>query len=339
VKQTQKIEGRVGLFRVPLEVEVATAAGSKRFPITVSKPGETFAFDVDGPPRMVLFDAGDHVLKSVDFKKSAQEWVYQLQHAETVPDRADAAKALGEFKNSDDVVAALGHTALQDAFWGVRVEALRALGRIAGASAQKQILAALSNEQPWVRQVAVELMRDFTGDASVASRLDSISREDKAYRVRAAALASLAQQKPANGRQVLEAAAATDSPDDRLRVAALRAMGALGDDRAVPVLLQWSATGKSFPVRTAAIASLGRLDRANEAVTQRLIAYLAEPYRGVRSATIAALGQRGDPAAIAPIESLLKSGELSQSLEDAAQGVVSRLAKIAADRETKPHQD
>src|SRR6266481_4732116 len=37
VKQTQKIEGRVGLFRVPVEVEITTATGPKLYNVTVSK--------------------------------------------------------------------------------------------------------------------------------------------------------------------------------------------------------------------------------------------------------------------------------------------------------------
>ena len=50
VRQTQKVEGRVGLFRVPIEVAITTASGEKLFPIEVSKAEETFSFPVDGPP-------------------------------------------------------------------------------------------------------------------------------------------------------------------------------------------------------------------------------------------------------------------------------------------------
>ncbi len=70
VKQTQKVEGRVGLFRVPVDVAITTAGGEKVFPIEVSKAEETFSFAVDGPPLMVLFDKGDKILKSLDFQKS-----------------------------------------------------------------------------------------------------------------------------------------------------------------------------------------------------------------------------------------------------------------------------
>jgi len=335
VKQTQELEGHVRVFRVPVEIEITTAAGRKSFPADIKQASETFTFSVEGPPRLVLFDKGNKILKSVEFRKDPQEWMYQLKNAESVPDRLDAARALGEVKNNGEVVAALGETARRDAFWGVRVESLRALGRIAGPAAQKQIVAALGDERPWVRQVVVELMGTFKDDATLADRLKTIFREDKAYRVRAEALASFARQKPAAGLALLKAAAATDSPDDRLRIAALRAMATLGDDQAVPVLLEWSATGRPFPVRVAAITSLGRLDRKNKAITRRLIACLLENYRSVRSATISALGERGDPDAVAPLEALLKSGELSPGQEALARGVLDRLKQAAAAGEKK----
>ena len=140
VKQTQKVEGHVGLFRVPVDVAVTTASGEKLFPIEVSKADETFSFPVDGPPLMVLFDKGDKILKSVDFQKTPEEWIRQLRTAPDVPDRADAAVALGNLRDNEAAANALGEAAQHDKFWGVREEALRALGRINSSPARKQVL-------------------------------------------------------------------------------------------------------------------------------------------------------------------------------------------------------
>ena len=67
---------------------------------------------------MIIFDKGNKILKSVEFKREPAALIYQLKHAETVPDRADAAKALGEVKGNADAVAALGEAARSDAFLG-----------------------------------------------------------------------------------------------------------------------------------------------------------------------------------------------------------------------------
>src|ERR1017187_722639 len=93
VKQSQKVEGRVGLFHASINVSITTSSGEKLFPIEVSKADETVSFPVDGPPLMVLFDKGDKILKSVDFQKPPEEWIRQLRTAPDVPDRAEIGRA------------------------------------------------------------------------------------------------------------------------------------------------------------------------------------------------------------------------------------------------------
>jgi len=311
VKQTQQLRGHVGLFDVPVEVAVATApATTKSYPITVSQADQTFTFPADTEPLMVLFDKGDKILKSVEFHKSPAEWIYQLQHAEDVPDRSDAARALGELKGNDAVVDALGEAAAHDRFWGVRVQALTALGKVGGERAQKAVVAAVEDAEPWVREVAVEQLGKFPKDPALASLLTEIAAKDSAYRVRAAALVALGQRKADGALATLEAAAKTDSPDEVIRRAALRALGSLGDDQAAARLLDWVAPGKPLRLRTAAIDSLGKVAKKDGTVESRLIALLDDPDFDIRMASVYALGERGDPAAIEPLENLRKSGDM-----------------------------
>lgn len=329
VKQTQRVEGLVPLFHVPIEVEIATKSGVKTFPIDVSKDEEIFTFAVDGPPLMVIFDKGNKILKSVEFKREPAALIYQLKHAETVPDRADAAKALGEVKGNAGAVAALGEAASGDGFWGVRVEALRALGKIGDAAAEEQIENALSNEKPWVRDVAVTQLGNFKTDASLGAKLEKIATADPAFRVRNAAMQSLAQLKSPDAFEVLSAAVQTDSPDNTSRRAALRAFGTLGDERAVPILLAQSAPGQPIDVRGSAISSLGAVGKGNKDVTRALISYLDEP-RISKFATVFALGRHGDPDAIPALEKLLQSGKLFFGLASVTKGQIEAIRAQAA---------
>src|SRR4029077_2433718 len=137
------------------------------------------------------------------------------------------------------------------------------------------------------------------------------AENDEAYRVRGAALKSLAEIKAPNAFEILSAAVQSESPDDTIRAAALHGLGTLGDDRAVPVLLAWAAAGKPLETRGAAITSLAGLDKNNKEITKALVSYLQEPYFNIKYSALFALGSRGDQDAIAPLEALLKSGELS----------------------------
>jgi len=330
VKQIQRVEGRVGLFRVPVEVAITTGSGPKLYNFTVSKDKQTFPLPAESAPLMVLFDKGGHILKSAEFHKEKKEWLYQVKSATDLADRADAVVALGKMKNDDEVVAVLGDVLRNDKAWGVRATAADTLGQLGAASASKLLLAALdSHDGPWVRNRVVSALGNFKDDTTVAAKLNSVANQDDSYRARAAALQALGRLKGPNAFATLGAAVASDSPDGFLRNAALRSLGSLGDDKAVPLLLQWSAAGKPIDSRTAAINSLARLQKDNQDITKQIVAYLTEPHFSVRMAAIYALGGRGDASAIPALEALLKSDDLSIEMAPMIKGQIARLKKPA----------
>jgi aminopeptidase N len=335
VKQTQKVEGHVGLFRVHADVEITTASGPKLFPITISneKDTETFTFHADSAPLLVLFDKGNQVLKSVDFHKEKKEWLYQLRNATEFADRADAITALGKIKDDDEVVAALGNALLNDKTWNIRANAADALGQLGGAAASKLLLDALnSTKEPWVRSHVVSALANFKDDPAIVAKLNSIAGEDDSYRARAAALQALGRLKAPGALATLDAAVSVDSPDGFLRNAALRSMGGLGDDKAVPLLREWAAPGKPIDSRTAAIASLARLQKDNKEITTQIAGYLSEPHFPVRIASVFALGARGDASAVPALEALLKSNDLSIEMVPMIKTQIETLKAPAGDK-------
>jgi len=337
VKQTQKVEGHVGLFYVPVDVEITTPSGSTLHTITVSKDSETFSLPADAAPLLVLFDKGGHVLKAADFHKEKKEWLYQLKNAREFSDRADAILALAKIKGDDEIVPALATALTTDKSPDLRNVAADALGRIGNAAAAKQLLAALdSNKEPFVRAHIVAALGTTKDDPQVAPRLASVAREDASFRARANALQSLGRLKAPDALNTLTAAVGTDSPDGIVRNSALRALGYLGDDKGVPLLREWSAPGKPMDSRNAAIASLARLQKENKELTQLLASYLREPHFSVRMSSIYALGSRGDASAIPALEALLKSEDLSIEMAPMIKEQIARLQKPAADK-ANPH--
>ncbi|HEX2665741.1 MAG TPA: M1 family aminopeptidase [Candidatus Acidoferrum sp.] len=334
VKQTQKVEDHVGIFHFPVNVEITTASGPKLYPITVSKAEQVFTFPADSAPLMVLFDKGGNILKSAEFHKEKKEWLYQLKNASDFADRADAVSALEKIKNDDEVVSALGNALHSDKFWGLRAAAADALGQIGSPAASKQLLEALeSASEPWVRNRIVAALGNFKGDSAVTVKLTDIANDDRSYRARAAALQALGKLKSPGALATLQAAVSGDSPDGYLRNAALRALGPLGDDKAVPLLEQWSRPGKPIESRTAAMRSLASLEKNNQDITKQIAGYLTEPNFPVRMAAIFALGGRGDAAAVPALEALLKSDDLSIEMTPMIKGQIARLKKPAT---TKP---
>ena len=328
VQQTQKAEALVGLFRVPVDVEITNASGTKLYPIVVSKPTETFTLPSESTPQMVLFDKGTQVLKSVEFKKDKKEWLHQLKNAGELGDRADAAVALGKLKGDEDAVAALGEALRTDKTAGVRIVAAESLGDLGSASAAKQLLTALPMAtQPELRSRIVQSLGKFKDNAEVVATVESIAKEDSSYRARAAALKAIGRLKTPNALETLTAAVNGESPDGFLRNAALQALGPLGDEKAVPLLREWAAPGKEIPSRQSAIGSLASLQKGNKEITTQIASYLTEPHFQIRIAAILALGGRGDASAIPALEALLKSNDLSIEIAPMVREQIDRLKK------------
>jgi aminopeptidase N len=326
VKQTQKREGRVGLFQVPVDVEITTASGPKLYPIHVTRESEVFTFPADSAPLMVLFDKGTQILKSAQFKKEKKELLYQLKNSGEVADRADAAEALAKLKGDDEVVAALGDALQNDKSTGVRRTAASSLGELGGAAASKQLLDALNSaKEPWVRGSVVLALENFKDDAAVVARLQTVAREDTSYRARGAALRAIGRIKGAGAYETLVAAVNAGSPDGFLCDAALNGLGSLGDDKAVPLLREWAAPGKDMDSRQAAIGSLARLEKDNHELTQVIAGYLQDLHFPVRRTAIYALGSRGDASAIPALEAMLQSKGLSIEMQPTIKEQIERL--------------
>jgi len=326
VKQTQKREGAVGLFRVPVNVEITTASGPKLYDIVVAKEEKIYTFPASQAPLMVLFDRGGQLLAETDFHKEKKEWIFQLKNGSEVADRADAAFVLGRLHGDEEAAAALGNAARSDRADGVREVAAEALGELGGAAALKELQEALkTQDKPWVRQAQVAALGSFKGDASVGARLEEIAREDGSFRARAAALEALAGAKTAGGFEMLSAAAAGDSADGFLRKAALRSFAMLGDNRAVPILKEWASVGKPVDTRTAAIYSLARLKKDDKEITEIIAGFTNEPRFSIRLAAINALGWRGDASAIPALEAMLKKDDLSIEMVPMIKRNVARL--------------
>jgi len=331
VKQTQKREGHVGLFKVPVDVEITTASGTRLYPIRVSLESEVFTFPADSAPLMVLFDKGTQILKSIEFKKDKKELLYQLKSAGEVADRADAAEELAKIKGDDAVTAALGDSLQNDKSSGVRRTAAEALGDIGGAPASKQLLGALNTaKEPVVRATIVQALENFKDDPAVVARLQAVAHDDASFRARGAALRALGRMKGPGVYDTLVAAVSGDSPDGFLRNAALNGLGSSGDDKAVPLLRDWAAPGHDMDSRQAAIAGLARLQKDNKELTATIAGYLQDPEFTIRRTAIFALGMRGDASAIPALEAMLNSKNLSIEMEPMIKEQIERLKNPVA---------
>lgn len=99
VDQIQPQNEYTGLFKVPVDLEVQYTDGTVyRKQEWISR--ETSLIDLPNPgsrsPEFVVFDAGNRILKKVDFPRTSQELLAQFAKGRHVADRLEALRALRE---------------------------------------------------------------------------------------------------------------------------------------------------------------------------------------------------------------------------------------------------
>lgn len=101
VKQIQKQDPIVGVFKTPVDIECLYADGSsEKRTLWIDQQQQTLRFPSLKKPVTVVFDAGSHILKSLVMKKPSDEWIWQLSHGNNMLDRYDALIALRDFPES-----------------------------------------------------------------------------------------------------------------------------------------------------------------------------------------------------------------------------------------------
>jgi aminopeptidase N len=310
VKQTQKVDELTPLFRMPVEIELVLPPETKRQRILVSQAEETFHFVLPERPRRVCFDPDDWILKRLSFEKSRQEWLDQAAHDDHLICRVRAVQALAKLAQDQEALQVLAETARNDPFWGVRQEAVKALGKFAGELARDALLrAARRDGKSDVRREAVQALANFSSEQT-RDTLREVIQHDRSYYAVAEALRTLVQVDRAGCRPDLLAAMKRDSYEEVILKAAADGLAELGDPKAAQQLsalldpasvgdsaspTQWVAT----PGRRAAVlGAVAKLGKGDPKVTRLLGRYLDDARHWVRTSACEALSETGDPAAI-----------------------------------------
>jgi aminopeptidase N len=151
--------------------------------------------------------------------------------------RRAAVRALGEFRSAQ-VGPLLGRLAAGDPSYFVAAEALRGLGRLRDPAVLPVLRRALREADSWndtVRVAAVEGLAELGADGTLAT-LRARTRYGLPHPSRMAAARSLGRVGRGDPGALRTLLALTRDPFLRVQLAAISALGHLGDDRAVPRL-------------------------------------------------------------------------------------------------------
>jgi len=328
IDQKQAVDDLTPLFRMPVEVEFAGESATWNFKVMVARAAEEFSFPLPEPPLMTRFDAGYHILKTLEFERSLSELDYQLAHDPDVAGRIWAAEQLGSHALDRQAAEVLAGVLSKERFWGVRVEVAKNLGKLRLPESRDALIRALKDADTRVRAAVVEALGKFREDPKAAEAIRSAFRAEKNAYVRGSAAKAYAAARAPEAFGLLKEAASIPAYRDVIATNAYEGMENLADPRAIPILKEGARYGRPRRQREAAIKALGKLARGDQKddVVDFLMEMLSDPWIFARDAAIEALGKAGDDKAIPALLDASR-GEFDSRLRKHAREALASLRK------------
>ncbi|MEO7297966.1 MAG: M1 family aminopeptidase [Verrucomicrobiota bacterium] len=331
LKQTQKITEDVLLFNFPLNVRFKGKSGVKEQHIVVKEKEEDFYFALPEAPEVVRVDSDFSLLAKINFKVPNAMLYAQLADKDDMIGRVLAIEQLAEKKDRESVKQ-LKQALENDAFYGVRVEAAKALQTIHNDQALDALLAAKQTDARVRSQVAQSISGFFDTNV-LATAMKSINGE-KNPDIRAQWIRALGNFPTEESRKTLLPLLDSTSYRNALADAAIAAMRTQDDpNQAGPIRQTLRKGEKEFTTRgfsagLDAMAYLSRNEKQKDAAREFLLSYVNHKKKGVQLGAIAALGTLEDAKAIAALESFAATAKESPERKAAEKSLES--IRIAA---------
>jgi aminopeptidase N len=325
VRQTHNGEGTPQAFRATVDIAFMMSDGRRSERVKITEREHTFTFGLPDRPKMVQFDAGYSLLKSLDFDKPKDLLIYQVENDDDVAGRIEAARGLAKH-TSPDAVAALKKAVMDDRFWGAQVTAARSLGEMRTDGALDALIECVAVKHPKARRGVAEALGNYK-DARAAKALSILIATDESYYVASTAAASLGKTRQADGFDVLVKALGRGSHMEVVRAGALSGLAEFRGEllkKARQVATEWTEYGRPARAREAAISALGRLGIDDRDTLDRLTDLLDDRWYRARLFAVHALSELKEQDAIGPIQRLAnkeRDGRVIRSAREAVNAI------------------
>jgi aminopeptidase N len=306
IKQTQKISENILLFNFPLTIRFNSKSGAIDRSIDVKEKEQDFYFPLDAAPESVRLDPEYTLLAKITFNVPNAMLYAQLANKSDVIGRLRAIEQLST-KTDKQSVAHLKDALNDDPFYGVRVEASRALRTIHTDEAFDALLASTKQPDARVRRQVTVDIGNFYREAAAGFARKSVTNEANPLIV-SEAITSLGGYAQPEVREILLRYLNSNSYRNELAAAAINAVR-LQDDPAYLTPLQQTLTrreaeftSRAFAQGLGTLAYLDRNEDRKDAVREFLVGYVNHKKQNVQLAAIRALDTLGDPKAIAVLD-------------------------------------
>ncbi len=304
VTQTQKTgDEMVDVFRANVDVHVTAQDGTRcenSFPMT--RRDHTFHVALENEPARVEVDPDGDLLAVIKLEQPAKASRATLASDAPLAARIRAAHALTEEPTPENVAALAAE--LPTAFHGLAAECAKALSGMRTMAARDALIAALGTcEDPKSRKGLVIALGAFRHDDVAGAALAGVLENgDASQFVEAAAATALGRTRAAGAKAALLAALESkDAWAEAIRIGCVQGLAALGSEDVVDAITSASAYGRHPRLRAAAIRALGAVGQRmalREPILETLADRSEESDLRIVISAAAALRAIGDPRGV-----------------------------------------
>ena len=325
VQQEQKVDANVVLFHVPLPVRFKVSDQVIDRKLQITKTAEDFYFPLAKAPSIVRIDPDVTLLAKFSFTPPTALLHAQLADESDALGRLQAVELLAKRKDKTTVTK-LKHALQDDPFYGVRIAASRALRGISSDDAFSALIASTDQPNAKVRQQVISNIASQYKPEALAALKQSLAKE-KNPAIRSRIISGLTGHNDKEARKLINQALDSESFRHQLAdaaVSALRKQDIPANIAKIRAALE--NDGKKFTTNgyASALRALGYLARNQKKRTdirEFLIGHVNNPKRRVALASINALGQLGDPRAIAVLDKFTGAAEDDPARKAAEQAI------------------
>jgi aminopeptidase N len=325
ISQNQRISDDVLLFNFPLTIRFKSKSGTVDRQVRVKERAEDFYFPLAEAPEIVRIDPEFIVLAKLTFALPNNLLYAQLADTTDVIGRLLVVEQMFSRKDHE-TVAKLKETLNNDPFYGVRIEASKALRAVHTDQALDALIASRKQSDARVRRQVIGDLGAFYQEKSFEATRAVLTEEKNPDILTQAISATAAYGRP-EVRDGLLALLNTPSYRNAIADSAIGALRAQDNPTNIEPLLDYLRRNEpqllTFGLSRGldALAYLSRREENKDAVREFILRFVNHPKRGLQLAAINALGTLGDPRAVPALEKFATALRQSQERTAAERAI------------------